>query len=162
MNMYKYATHPGYNMGTLLIHNNENNVVVSKADIDTLETIGAGLRVNRMLIQSLLNPEGENDLATTVHTEEEIFNMVKAQENEDQVDDDDDENEPEHPIVRPTKKQMVNHISQTLMYLDGEDNPESNALSNLPEKYQQKLVIDVHFNGQQTTLTNFFKPVDQA
>ncbi|POW22340.1 hypothetical protein PSHT_01402 [Puccinia striiformis] len=116
------------------------------------------LRVNRMLIQSLLNPEGENDLATTVHTEEEIFNMVKAQENEDQVDDDDDENEPEHPIVRPTKKQMVNHISQTLMYLDGEDNPESNALSNLPEKYQQKLVIDVHFNGQQTTLTNFFKP----
>ena len=27
MNMYKYATHPGYNMGTLLIHNNENNVV---------------------------------------------------------------------------------------------------------------------------------------
>ncbi|KAI9630546.1 hypothetical protein KEM48_013867 [Puccinia striiformis f. sp. tritici PST-130] len=25
--MYKYATHPGYNMGTLLIHNNENNVV---------------------------------------------------------------------------------------------------------------------------------------
>ncbi|KAH9465353.1 hypothetical protein Pst134EA_013239 [Puccinia striiformis f. sp. tritici] len=111
-----------------------------------------------MLIQSLLNPEGENDLATTVHTEEEIFNMVKAQENEDQVDDDDDENEPEHPIVRPTKKQMVNHISQTLMYLDGEDNPESNALSNLPEKYQQKLVIDVHFNGQQTTLTNFFKP----
>ncbi|KAI7955705.1 hypothetical protein MJO29_007104 [Puccinia striiformis f. sp. tritici] len=88
--------------------------------------------------------------------------MVKAQENEDQVDDDDDENEPEHPIVRPTKKQMVNHISQTLMYLDGEDNPESNALSNLPEKYQQKLVIDVHFNGQQTTLTNFFKPVDQA
>ncbi|KNE91616.1 hypothetical protein PSTG_14968 [Puccinia striiformis f. sp. tritici PST-78] len=88
--------------------------------------------------------------------------MVKAQENEDQVDDDDDEDEPERPIVRPTKKQMVNHISQTLMYLDGEDNPESNALSNLPEKYQQKLVIDVHFNGQQTTLTNFFKPVDQA
>ncbi|POW18089.1 hypothetical protein PSHT_06154 [Puccinia striiformis] len=140
---------------------NQDEVFLS-SQLDTLETIGAVLRVNRMSIQSLLNPEGENDLATTVYTEEEIFNMVKAQENEDQVDDDDDEDEPERPIVRPTKKQMVNHISQTLMYLDGEDNPESNALSNLLEKYQQKLVIDVHFNGQQTTLTNFFKPVDQA
>ncbi|POW09406.1 hypothetical protein PSTT_06809 [Puccinia striiformis] len=129
------------------------------SQLDTLETIGAVLRVNRMLIQSLLNPEGENDLATTVYTEEEISNMVKAQENEDQVDDDD---EPERPIVQPTKKQMVNHISQTLMYLDGKDDPESNALSNLLEKYQQKLVNNVHFNGQQTTLTNFFKPVGQA
>ncbi|KAI9623617.1 hypothetical protein KEM48_009384 [Puccinia striiformis f. sp. tritici PST-130] len=28
--MYKYATHPGYNMGTLLIYNNENNVIHHK------------------------------------------------------------------------------------------------------------------------------------
>jgi hypothetical protein len=122
------------------------------SQLDSLEPIGAVLPRNRISVENLLTPEGENDVATKIWTSEEIFDFVKDQ------DTPNNDGEPENSIVRPTKKQMIHYISQALLYLDGEENPGSNTLTNLLEKYQQSIVKDVCFNGQQTSLTNFFKP----
>jgi hypothetical protein len=59
----------------------------------------------------------------------------------------------------PTKREVTSLIPKALSYLDGEDNPEANKLSNLSEKCHQKMLDELHFNGVQTSITQFPNPL---
>ncbi|KAA1065595.1 hypothetical protein PGT21_004383 [Puccinia graminis f. sp. tritici] len=63
-------------------------------------------------------------------------------------------------ISNASYSQKVEVLSKTLSYLDGEDNPEANELSNLLEKYHQKMLDEIHFNGVQTSITQYFNPMN--
>jgi hypothetical protein len=77
--------------------------------------------------------------------------LVKVHDNDDNNTNTDEEQEV--PTVRPSKKEVTGFPSKTLSYLDGEDNPEANELNNLLEKYHQKMLHEIHFNGVQTSIT---------
>ena len=53
---------------------------------------------------------------------------------------------------------MCSLISQALRYLEDDVDAESNKLSDLLEDYQQKLMTELHFNGQQTQINDYFQP----
>jgi hypothetical protein len=111
-----------------------------------------------MPVHNLLYPEGENDVVTKIWSTEEIFDSVKVQDDDDNNTNTDEEKE--FQTVRPSKKEVTGFLSKTLSYLDGEDNPEANELSNLLEKYHQKMLDEIHFNGVQTSITQYFNPMN--
>ncbi|WAQ90563.1 hypothetical protein PtA15_12A553 [Puccinia triticina] len=109
-----------------------------------------------MLINHLLNPEGENTEAARVWSNEEIFELIKEESRQES----DNSNEPtttKPPVKRPTKTEMLRHVSQALLYL--EDQPKhDNLIANL-EEFQQELLKAIHFGGTQAEIKDYFKPV---
>ena len=134
-----------------------NSEAALEAQLNTLEKIGAVLPCNRMSIHYLLNPDGENNLAIQMQSNKEIFAAVQ---HEHDINDSEGTipQSPEPQIPRPSKREMCSLISQALRYLEDDVDAESNKLSDLLEDYQQKLMTELHFNGQQTRITDYFQP----
>ncbi|KAI7958282.1 hypothetical protein MJO29_006499 [Puccinia striiformis f. sp. tritici] len=136
----------------------ENSTAALESQLNTLEFIGAVLPRNRMSISNLLDPEGENNHALQMRSDEEIFASVHNEDGEeDLVDCNPNSKEPEIP--RPSKKDMCSIISRALRYLEDMDDSDSNKLTDLLETYQQKVLNDLHFKGQQAGIRDYFNPV---
>ncbi|KAI9602292.1 hypothetical protein H4Q26_001579 [Puccinia striiformis f. sp. tritici PST-130] len=136
----------------------ENSTAALESQLNTLEFIGAVLPRNRMSISNLLDPEGENNHALQMRSDEEIFASVHDEDGEeDLVDCNPNSKEPEIP--RPSKKDMCSIISRALRYLEDMDDSDSNKLTDLLETYQQKVLNDLHFKGQQAGIRDYFNPV---
>ncbi|KAI7962075.1 hypothetical protein MJO28_000169 [Puccinia striiformis f. sp. tritici] len=54
---------------------------------------------------------------------------------------------------------MCNLICRALRYLEDVDDGHNDRLADLLESYQNKLLIDLHFKGQQTGIKDYFNPV---
>ncbi|KAI9601284.1 hypothetical protein H4Q26_001098 [Puccinia striiformis f. sp. tritici PST-130] len=136
----------------------ENSTAALESQLNTLEFIGAVLPRNRMSISNLPDPEGENNHTLQMRSDEEIFASVHDDDGEeDLVDCNPDSKEPEIP--RPSKKDMCSIISRALRYLEDMDDSDSNKLTDLLETYQQKVLNDLHFKGQQAGIRDYFNPV---
>ncbi|KAH9465767.1 hypothetical protein MJO28_007533 [Puccinia striiformis f. sp. tritici] len=114
-----------------------------------------------MSLSNLLDPEGENNHALQMRSGEEIFALV--QDDEDEEDSGDCNPKSKEPgIPRPSKKEMCSIISWALCYLEDMDDSDSNKLTNLLKTYQQKVLNDIHFKGQQAGIRDYFPVMPQT
>ncbi|KAH9468531.1 hypothetical protein Pst134EA_033366 [Puccinia striiformis f. sp. tritici] len=127
-----------------------------ESQLDTLQQIGLVLPGNRMSIEHLLNPEGENTEAARMWSNEEIFELVE-EESRQESDDVDNLVATEPAIKRPTKSEMLQHVSQALLYLE-DQSEHGNLIANL-EEFQQHLLKEIHFGGSQAGIKDYFKVV---
>ncbi|KNE87547.1 hypothetical protein PSTG_19068, partial [Puccinia striiformis f. sp. tritici PST-78] len=125
-----------------------------ESQLDTLQQIGLVLPVNRMSIEHLLNPDGENNEAARMWSNEEIFELVE-EESRQESDAVDNLVATEPPTKRPTKSEMLRHVSQALLYLE-DQSEHDNLIANL-EEFQQHLLKEIHFGGSQAGIKDYFK-----
>ena len=115
-----------------------------------------------MNIKNLLNPEGENIEASRVWTNKDIFWLVEEEEKEENNESKEKELEETH--INPPKKSEVCHIlSKLLLYLDQDHgNDQFTNLAPVLEEFQQELLKQLHFGGQQAGIKDFFQPISQS
>ncbi|KAI7957779.1 hypothetical protein MJO29_001978 [Puccinia striiformis f. sp. tritici] len=130
-----------------------------ESQLDTLQQIGLVLPVNRMSIEHLLNPDGENNEAARMWSNEEIFELVE-EESRQESDAVDNLVATEPPTKRPTKSEMLRHVSQALLYLE-DQSEHDNLIANL-EEFQQHLLKEIHFGGSQAGIKDYFKVVPNS
>ncbi|KNE96110.1 hypothetical protein PSTG_10532 [Puccinia striiformis f. sp. tritici PST-78] len=142
--------------------NKESSLI--ERQLDTLEHIGAVLPANRMTIDCLLNPEGENTQAARVWSNEEIFELVKEEGRQEDGLGAMEIEESEPKVALPTKSEMCQMVSKMLLYLDRSNEDENQFGDMIPrlELFQQDLLKNLHFGGRQAGITDYFKKIPQT
>lgn len=132
-----------------------------EAALDDLVATGALQRMNRMDIESLLNPAGESHILTEtsdVEIYQAVIDAIEARENIEMNGGDDIDNdislEP-----RPTYHDVLEAASTIRRYVGDMNDPIARKMEALLGSFNMKLRFDESKSLKGTVLTDFFQRV---
>lgn len=129
--------------------------------LDDLVATGALQKMNRMNIESLLNPEGESHVLTET-SNREIYQVVMdattAHENINNNGGDDIEDGIQSPTdPRPTHRDALKAVSTIRRYIEDLNNPIARKMEALLASFNMKIRVDKSRGMKSTVLTDFFQ-----